>query len=271
MEWLANGIGWLGSTIGNFVGANQARIANERAASKNAALQKQFAQHGIRWKVEDAKRAGIHPLAALGATTHSPAPVHVGDSSLGNAFAKSGQDFSRAISSTSTGDERAIQKIQLATAKAGLDGQILDNQFKASQLRKLNAVGPNMPGSDNFIPGQGSSPLVLEKPRERTKSQPGRLAQEAGWVPDVGYSRSDTGLVPIIPEGMSESLEDDIIGKLMWHFRNSIMPNFTGEGKPARSQLPKGYDDWEYKLRGQEWRPVKGKAYPSFHHWNLMR
>lgn len=33
---------------------------------ENERIQKEFAQNGVRWKVEDARRAGIHPLAALG-------------------------------------------------------------------------------------------------------------------------------------------------------------------------------------------------------------
>lgn len=260
MEWLGAGLGWLGSTIANFVGANQSRISNERAASKNAALQKQFAKHGIRWKVEDAKRAGIHPLAALGASTHSPSPVHVGDTSVGNAFAQSGQDLTRAISTTSTGNERALQKLQLATAKANLDGQLLENQFKASQLQKLNSTGPGMPGSDNFIPGQGNSPLVDVKPLERTVSQPGRVAQQAGWYPSAGYMRTDTGLAPVIPSELSEPLESDPIGALMWRWRNSIVPNWDRTERPPRSQLPSGYKDWDWNVGKQEWQPVKYRA-----------
>lgn len=40
----------------------------------NLAAQKEFAQHGIRWKVEDAKQAGLHPLFGAGLTGASFSP-----------------------------------------------------------------------------------------------------------------------------------------------------------------------------------------------------
>lgn len=40
--------------------------------------QKQFAKKGIRWKVADARAAGIHPLYALNAPTLTPNPIVVG-------------------------------------------------------------------------------------------------------------------------------------------------------------------------------------------------
>ena len=127
--------------------------------------------------------------------------------------------------------------------KAELDGKFLDNQIRASQLQKLNtpASGPPAPSgsdTDNFVPGQGNSPLVINKPLTRTVSAPGRPAQEAGWRPDVSYSRTDTGLTPMVPESLSESLEDDMVGKILWRVRNQLLPNFTGQGKPPLHMLP---------------------------------
>lgn len=42
-------------------------ISDSKTAKENIKLQKQFAQTGIQWKVADAKKAGIHPVYALGA------------------------------------------------------------------------------------------------------------------------------------------------------------------------------------------------------------
>ena len=41
---------------------------------------KQFAKRGIQWRVHDAKKAGLHPLAALGAQTTSFSPSFVSQS-----------------------------------------------------------------------------------------------------------------------------------------------------------------------------------------------
>lgn len=80
---------------GGLFGQSSREKAAEKAASRQEAVSREFAQHGVRWRVEDAKAAGIHPLAALGASTHTapglPVPasgdaVGAGLSSLGKAI-----------------------------------------------------------------------------------------------------------------------------------------------------------------------------------------
>lgn len=48
--------------------------AQERMNEANLNAQREFAQHGIRWKVEDAKAAGLHPLFGAGLTGASFSP-----------------------------------------------------------------------------------------------------------------------------------------------------------------------------------------------------
>lgn len=91
----------VGTAIGvgaKFLGAKKDHENAQNIANQNIALQKEFAQSGIQWKVEDAKKAGIHPLFALGANTHSFSPVSVGSNYQG-AFSDMGADISRAIQS----------------------------------------------------------------------------------------------------------------------------------------------------------------------------
>lgn len=254
--------------VGGFLGSRSTRAANEanaEAAKQSIEMQREFAKNGIRWKVEDAVKAGVHPLYALGAQTHSFAPVSVGaipNTSMGDAVRDMGQDISRSIQSTRTRQEQELSKLQIASAKLDVEGKAIDNQIRASQLSKLNAPQTAMPSgnsSANFIPGQGNTPLVRNKPLDKTISQPGRYAQEAGWRPDVSYARTDTGLTPMVPESLAESLEDDFVGKMLWRYRNQMVPNFTPRGAPAKSQLPKGYNNWEYDFWSQEWRPIRGR------------
>ena len=64
-------IAGVGSLIGGLMGRDAQRDANEaqeRMAAQNIALQREFAQQGIQWKVVDARKAGISPLYALGAS-----------------------------------------------------------------------------------------------------------------------------------------------------------------------------------------------------------
>lgn len=232
------------------------------------ANQKEFAQHGVRWKVDDAKAAGLHPLAALGASTASYSPVSVGtmpDNSMSKMAANMGQNITRAISQTQTQSEKEYQALQIQSAKLDLEGKALDNQIRARQLQNTQPSGPSFPGADNFIPGQGNSGVKV-KPRERSASQAGRPAQEAGWAPDVTYSRTDSGLAPAMPQQLAESMEDDPIGKFQWRMRNQFIPNINPNvGKPARSQLPDGAYDWHWSMSGQEWQPVYPGQEPYFY------
>lgn len=132
--------------------AKDATATSERNALRNIELQKEFAQQGIRWKVDDAKAAGIHPLYALGANTTSFSPVSVGataDTSMGSALASAGQDISRAINTTRTQEERDTAFVKtsqdLQLQKTGLENELLSAQI--AKLRQTTnppapALGP---------------------------------------------------------------------------------------------------------------------------------
>lgn len=139
------------SIAGGFLNRGQADKTNQiqaQQAELNRQQQEKFAQHSIRWKVEDAERAGIHPIYALGANTNSYAPVSVGtttDTSLGSAVASAGQDISRAVNATRTQEERdtAFKKTveALTVQKMGLENDLLASQIKKIQVN----TNPPMP------------------------------------------------------------------------------------------------------------------------------
>lgn len=162
-ELISAGAGLLGGLFG--------KSSQEKANRQNIEFQKKFAQKGIQWRVADAKAAGIHPLAALGASTASFSPSVVGDTSLGSAIGQAGQDLGRAFNATRTSDQK-LGDLQLQIAQEQLKGLRLDNGGKAisnasaaSQAVRNAQVGPPFPsvsGSGNTaIPGQASSKLRL--------------------------------------------------------------------------------------------------------------
>lgn len=95
------------------------QLANQNAlARQNMEMQKVFAQNGIRWRVEDAKAAGLHPLIGAGSqsATYSPgASVGVGipesgSSSIAGAQLQAlGQGLERAMSANEVRQEREYQ------------------------------------------------------------------------------------------------------------------------------------------------------------------
>lgn len=52
--------------------------SNDRANFLNRRDQREFAQKGVRWRVADARAAGIHPALALGANLNGAQPTQVG-------------------------------------------------------------------------------------------------------------------------------------------------------------------------------------------------
>lgn len=257
-------IGGAAAIGGSLIGGKMASRATKSANDANAAalkqqnkLQKEFAQHGIRWKVEDAKKAGIAPLAALGAQTHSFSPASVGvtpDLGMANAAANMGQDISRAVHATRTGPERAMAVLQL-------ENQKLQNDYLRSQIAKMNSsqVGPGLP-SNSGLPGsllgsgQGDA-YVVEKPLERTHSAPGLPGQEVGYVPDLGWARTASGLTQVPSADVKQKIEDQLIPEVMWAVRNHLLPNLGIGERPSKDLLPKGAKEWIWNPLKQEYQP----------------
>lgn len=234
-------------------------IMGSRAQDKNIKLQKEFAQHGIRWKVEDAKAAGLHPLAALGAQTSSFSPVSVG-TDLSSGIAAAGGDISRAINATRSSGERidaytkTLRDLQLQ--RAGLENQLL-----ASQIAKVNQAGtpPPLPGAgDRFlVEGQANSPLVSTGPLTRMASDPSAPHSEAGAVAELGFGRTPTGWAPMMSKDAKDRLEEDPLGMLAWNMRNRIIPtlNVHGGTPPSIQKDPDEY--WVFDPARQEYRLMK--------------
>lgn len=128
----------LGSFAGSLVGAGASlaggminATASKSIAREQMALQREFAQNGIQWKVEDAKKAGLHPLYAIGASTATYTPVSQDSSAMGNAVADAGAYLGKAIDgATDKATRRALeqenleyarQQRELAMMKSGAD------------------------------------------------------------------------------------------------------------------------------------------------------
>lgn len=163
------------SGIGNIVGGLLGQDAEEDAAAANANLQREFAQSGIQWKVADAKKAGIHPLYALGAQTIAASPSYVGGNSLGQGISDMGQNIGRAVEANLTASERSRSKIleDLVLEKAALENDLL-----RSQITTVNrAITPPYPsgsisGDIRFDPSVNVSSRRDDASREANRPAP---------------------------------------------------------------------------------------------------
>lgn len=104
--------------LGNLLNRDTVSQTNKQ----NYEMSKEFAQNSVRWRVADAKKAGINPLAALGMNA-SYAPSAQASTSGDYGLSGAGQAIGRAMQSM------AYQQMQ-----AQLEGQLLANQEKALEI-----------------------------------------------------------------------------------------------------------------------------------------
>lgn len=90
-------IGDIIGAVGGLIAGKQRDDATAKANKANIKYQKQFAQQGIQWRVADAKAAGLHPLAAIGAQTGSFTPVIQPEAGVADGLASAGQSIGRAV------------------------------------------------------------------------------------------------------------------------------------------------------------------------------
>lgn len=258
--------GALGTAGGTFLGSMFSGENDPQEENRKA--QKEFAQHGIRWKVADARAAGIHPLYALGAQTHSftPTVAFGGDQSgMGAAMANAGQDITRAIRARETQSERAFNATsqQLQLQRMGLENQLLAAQIARVGREQLPPPTPQAFGMSNYlVEGQGDAPsargLVRDNPMERVHPSPSNPSVEPGAIADVGYARTPSGYAPVMSEDAKERLEEDLVGTVLWNVRNRLHPTLGGNYQPPPEvELPEDAEGWFYHPFSQEYRPYR--------------
>jgi len=208
----------IGSSILGGMAASDAAKAQAQQAQANIDMQKEFAQQGIRWKVEDAKAAGIHPLYALGANTTAFSPVVTGDVyGPSRAMADMGQDITRAIHSTRTQSERASTTAQALQ----LQNMELQNQLLQAQIAKLNQPGTPPARPDGTAP---TGQVKVEPSRVET-SLPGQPHTAAASNPSVEVIQTKNGPMVIPSRGSAEQMEaGGPLSVAEWHMRNKLVP-----------------------------------------------
>lgn len=263
-----------GSLASTYLGHSNAKKANETAAQNAArqeALQREFAQNGISWKVEDAKRAGIHPLYALGAQTSSYSPVSVGSQSTDfSGLASMGQNIGRAIDSTRDQSGKQAAALQTAFAQTQLEGAKLDNDIKRAKLASDLAVGrsgnpgiplagqaPGYDGQGNAITLDGNK-IKLETRRDVT--DPNEPSNVAGSGPSVAWVKNPGGTYGVVmPPELAESFESDWLGSLDWQVRNRILPYVTTTPHKPPFSVPAGYEAY-FSVSRNGWTIRKKKG-----------
>lgn len=244
-------ISGIGNVVGNLFGNSQAK--------RQERLQKEFAQNGIKWRVEDAKRSGIHPLYALGAQVTPYSPVSVGD----GGFSAMGQDLSRAYMATRTEEEKVDVMAQQLQAAQLRNVDASTRLLEAQTIRTLRPENPApFPGSSYMISGQPSSGLVVDQPMQRDASivsgtdngfsVSGNI--EPGSHPDAGYLNIGDGFAVVPGDVAKERIEDDFLQQVIWAWRNQLYPLLDSSARKPPYRAPLG-SHWEFN--GTRYKLVK--------------
>lgn len=286
----------LGGIIGNRAAAKQQEASHQFAREQqdeSEALQREFAQNGIRWRVEDAKAAGLHPLFALGgggsAYTPSAQSVSFGsDNHMGRAVSEAGQHIARSIQPSMTAEQRETHQAQLEALRAASLRDTAHADYYASlagraRTEPASAPFPQVPSSAHTNPDFHTSVqnpdlrkrgigIVEVKPSEATSFAAGdrssAAATDVAWkryTYQDGKGRANHIWLPnanSFGEAMESVSESFAMMLAMLNVNISRNPNFMDE---AREFIPfsgvfHDLSDAIWRLRHPElWRSRKPK------------
>lgn len=139
----------IGQAASSVIGRGIDALTGGNDTDQDWKRQKKVMQNSISWRVADAKRAGIHPLYALGAPTMSySASAGSSGPSLGETLGGMGQDVSRAVAAGMSDAERRLQ--QLTLEKAGLENEYLRSQIASVNSRTIRESAPAFPAGSKI-------------------------------------------------------------------------------------------------------------------------
>lgn len=228
-DWVSAALGPIAGLAGGFLSDK----SRESQAQSAEATQREFAQMGIRWRVADAKAAGLHPLYALGgpSATYSPPPITTG---VGDSLRQAGQDLSRAIQAQGTAADREARDLQLAAAKSAIH----KDEAIASYFNSMAARGTQDANVATAFP---VSPVPHLPMADLTRGE----ALSGGWITERPRKWPDLqGQAPSVPLGPDARIEGagragypHLADKMKRGWREFVWSSAPGE-KPLTILLP---------------------------------
>ena len=255
------------SLFGSNKSAESQQKANEmnmQLAREQMAYQKELAQSQIQWRVEDAKKAGLHPMAALGLSPMSYSPVSgsaVGStydySGVGNSLQQMGQDIDRARLAGLDREERkkalALQDTQTALALKNqeLNNQILEQELVSRRVKLFQQLTPGMAslyGLDRkryAIPGQDDAVM----PRAEGTVATGDKQYQFMQRPNGSYTLQPS-------DSYAQNYEDKALIEWLPHaqaYLRSLLTRVSG-GEIDGMIWDDAMQGWVPKDKGKTWR-----------------
>lgn len=169
----------------------------------------------VQRRARDARRAGIHPLAALGMNAPSS---YGGSMTESGGFERMGQNLDRAVMANSSPNDqytRRLRQIQLERGE-------LENTLLRSQI--ANSTGTHFP--------------VDVQPLKPTATGP-NPGVTVGEIPEVTWARTSSGgRAPVPSQDVKQSIEDQLIQEIAWALRNNLLPPGGIAGSSGETWVP---------------------------------
>lgn len=272
---IGSALGGVVGAVGSLLGGNKtaesqeaANAWNQNFAKEQFEYQKELHKNQVQWRVEDAKKAGLHPLAALGVSPMSYSTVsgnavgtnygYYGDaaSQVGSTLSQMGQDIDRARMAGLDRQERKkaleLQDMQTALALRNqeLNNQILEQELVSRRVRLFQQLTPGMAslygldrrryaisGQDDAVMPRAEGTVATGDKQYQFMQQPnGSYSLEPGN--DWAQAYEDKLLVEWLP--VLETKLRDFYGRV------------TGNEIDGMVYDPK-YDGWVPKDKGKPW------------------
>lgn len=175
------------------LGGLTGQSSNKKIARENANLQREFAQHGVRWRVEDAKAAGLHPLYALGVQLPQFTPSFQVDS-MGPAIAQAGQEVGRAVQAQQTAVERTQQALGLKLLESQIGETDARRDYYIAEAARARQSGLQA----QTFPMQTGGPVTVGE-LDASDAMRGQVEMQAPIMPTRSSDNSSvmSGTIPL--------------------------------------------------------------------------
>lgn len=186
----------------NLLGSALNNVLNKDDSwKKNYDAQKEFAQNSIQWRVQDAQKAGIHPLYAMGQSPGYTPSSTFETNTMGEAVAQAGNSFANAMG------QLGLMNAQLQNSKLQADVENAKIENKNKELELYNKMVSNSLGQKpNTIPyatGQGETNVHIVAGGQG-RVLPGQMESEVASLPadvakviDTQYNPASVEKLPV--------------------------------------------------------------------------
>lgn len=252
----------IGSVIGGYFSkkSDQRNIAAQKEINaQNLQAQQDMAQNQLQWRVEDAKKAGLHPLAGIGATPYQAIPTaQAYERTAGRDF---GNNLAQAFSKLDFGSQKKLRDLEIERAS-------LENELLRTNIRSIANPGIQ-PSVAMTKQNNSGNPLVNTNKSEITANDPTAQHITAGVKPGFDiYKVGDNEFRMVTSEKLAESTENNILQQWLTNIDGIYMVKpkwadelFQGKYNPKTEKVVFNPVSQKFKIVKKDESPSRLRAW----------